>query len=102
MSGIKLSDMDLSGYEERELGTRSDIAAEIAEVIATGDACAFDWNSSQVAAAKRLVEQEDGQFFGLVSLSQMGRKNKREQKVRGGKIVEVERYKRELIAVRPI
>jgi hypothetical protein len=107
---IPLSDLDLDQFEERELGERSNVAREIAEGIAMGG-CAIEWSSSQLAQARKLVAEgttDDegntipaGQFFGKVVLTQLGNKTARTQKVRGGKEVEVERYKRELVAIRP-
>lgn len=97
MPGVKLSEMDLSGYEERELGDRSNVAADIAGVIASGEAEGFEWTSSQLAQAKKWVAENNNP----VVLSQLGHLNERTQKVRGGKEVPVTRYKRELIAVRP-
>lgn len=93
---IPLTDLDMDGMEERELGERSDVAKTIGEAIAMGG-CAVEWNSSQLQSAKKYLA-ENAQLN--VTLTQLGRKTARTQKVRGGKEVEVERYKRELIAIR--
>lgn len=95
---IPLSEMNLDelGLEERELGDRSNVAADIAAVIASGEACAIEWTSSQLAQAKKWVAENGG-----VTLSALGKKTARMQKVRGDKEVEVERFRRELVAIRP-
>jgi hypothetical protein len=94
---IPLSDLDLDSFEERELSDRSNVAADIAAVIASGEACAIEWTSSQLQQAKKWNDDNGAP----VTLSQLGRKTARTQKVRGGKQVEVERFKRELIVIRP-
>ena len=94
---IQLSDLDLSDFEERELSDRSNVAADIAAVIASGEGCAIEWSRSQLAQAKKWNDENGNP----VTLSQLGHKTARTQKVRGGKEVEVERFKRELIAIRP-
>jgi hypothetical protein len=108
---IPLSDFDMDGLEERELGERSNVASELAQALAMGG-CAVDWNASQLTQAKRLVAPETtdddgktvpaGSFFGKLELSQAGKSSAKTQKVRGGKKVEVNRYKRERIIVRVV
>lgn len=94
---IPLSDLNLDDFEERELSDRSNVAADIAAVIASGEGCAIEWTSSQLAQAKKWNDENGSP----VTLTQLGHKTARTQKVRGGKEVEVERFKRELIAIRP-
>jgi hypothetical protein len=94
---IPLAELDMDGLEERELGDRSNVAADIAAVIASGEGCAIEWTSSQLAQAKKWNDENGNP----VTLSQLGRKTARTQKVRGGKEVAVERFRRELIAIRP-
>jgi hypothetical protein len=106
---IPLTDFDLSEYDERELGERSNVAGELAQALAMGG-CAVDWNASQLAQARKLVAPEStdddgktipaGTFYGKLVLTQAGKSAAKTQKVRGGKKVEVTRYKRERIIVR--
>lgn len=94
---IPLSDLDLGNFEERELNDRSNVAADIAAVIASGEGCAIEWTSAQLSQAKNWVAENPG----LVTLSQLGNKSSSKRTYKNGKEVEIERFKRELIAIRP-
>jgi hypothetical protein len=97
MAGIKLADFDLSGMEERDLSVRNNVSSDLAEVIATGEGCVFHWNSAQLSQAKTWAIENNAH----VSITQAGTVNETVRKYKNGKETPVERFKRDVIIVRP-
>lgn len=107
---IPLSDIDLEEYVETDLGSRSNVSAQIAEALAMGG-CAVEWNSSQLASARKLIAPEAtddegktvpaGLYFGKVTITQLSKMSQSTREYKNGKTVVVDRLKREMVAIRP-
>lgn len=117
MSGISVAELEASGafegMEDAELGVRTKIEGELAEVIAKGCALAFTWDSQQLTKARALIApgSEDGEvpagmFHGRIVLTQKVKRSATEtvRKYKDGKEIPVtiNRAKREWVIATPV